>query len=113
VGVAAHLTAQDPHGEFAQSVRVEGVEPRHRLTDYAQAFEVGAVTVGLAQTHETVVGVQLNDRAQREGLVNADRIQQGWVAKRDGRDGDALDCGHGDVLPQAEAAAYARERTLL
>ena len=49
------------------------------------------VGVGLAETDQPGVGVELNDRAQRVRLVHADGVQQRRVFKRDWGDAGAGD----------------------
>ena len=55
------------------------------------------VGVGLAEADQAGVGVQLDDRAQRVGLVHADGVQQRRVDERDRRDACA---GDADPAPR-------------
>ena len=56
-----------------------------------EAGEMGRVGVGLAEADEPGVGVELDDRAQRVGLVHADGVEQRRVDERDRGDAGAGD----------------------
>ena len=56
-----------------------------------QPSQMRFVGVGLAEADQAGVGVQLDDRAQRVGLVHADGVQQRRVDERDRRDACAGD----------------------
>ena len=57
----------------------------------SQPGQVPGVGVGLAEADQAGVGVQLDDRAQRERLVHADGVEQRRVGERDRRDARAGD----------------------
>jgi hypothetical protein len=90
----AGLPAEHVGHEAAQAVQVVRVVAAERGGDGLQPGEVGLVGVRLTEAEQAGVGVQLDDRAQGVGLVDADHVEQRRVLERDRCDDDA-----GDAAP--------------
>ena len=106
-GVAAlpdHL--RDPPVDL---LGVEGVHALDGVRDGAQRGQMVLVRVGLAQAGQAGVGGDLDDRAERERLVHADRVQQRGIGEGDRGDRDAADLQGADArVPLAHAPTAAR-----
>ena len=76
----------------ANRVEREHVQTGDGVGGRFKPCQVRPVGIGLAEPHQTGIGVQLNDGAKRVGLVHADGIQQRWVDER-----DRGDTGGGDA----------------
>ena len=74
---------------------VERVESGDRGGHSVEPGEVRLVGVRLSQPEQPVCRVDLDDRAQRPGLMDADDVEQWRVAEGDRRDDDAGDLGRG------------------
>ena len=90
----AGLAAEHVGDEPAQAVEVVRVVAGQRGRDGLEPAEVRLVGVRLAEAEEARVGVQLDDRPQGVGLVDADDVEQRRVLEGDRRDDDA-----GDAAP--------------
>ena len=77
-------------------VEREGREPEHEIARLLEHREHRRVAVGLGDADALVVRLQLDDRAQRPGFVDAGGVQQRAVAEGDRRD------AHGDDAQVAE-----------
>ena len=88
------VTAQPVGDRGADRVEREHVQTGDRVGGGLQPGKMRLVGVGLAEPDEPRVGIQLDDRAQRVGLVHADRVEQRRVGER-----DRGDAGAGDANP--------------
>ena len=87
----AGLATEDVGDEPAQAVQVVRVVAGQHRGDRVEPGEVGLVGVRLAEAEQAGVGVQLDDRAQGVGLVDADDVEQRRVVERDRGDDDPGD----------------------
>jgi len=100
VGVAARGVAQRCSRHFQYPSGRKEVVTDERPTHDPQALEMARVAVGLGEPGDSVGGLQLDDRANGEGLVDADGVEQRGIAKRHRREDDVGDpCGAQEEIP--------------
>ena len=110
------VTAKPLGNRGANGVEREHVLAGDRLGGGGQAGQVPGVGVGLAQPDQSGVGVQLDDRAQRERLMHADGVEQRRVDERDGGDaraGDADPTGGHQRAAASSSAITARPASMM
>ncbi|MDT4834975.1 hypothetical protein FQZ97_686290 [compost metagenome] len=103
------LPGRDQRGDtHFHVVECPGRETRERRCGLGHRFEHGQVAVALVDADQAGVGLDLDDRAQRPGLVDAGGVEQRWIAECDRRDTDVSDGvgGHRrDVLKRRDQGA--------
>ena len=79
---------------FFHHIQREGRQANQQWRGLLQNFEHGLVAIGFGDAHPAIAGLDLDDGAQRPGLVDTGRVKQRAVAESDGGDPDM---GDGDV----------------
>lgn len=94
---AAEVLARERRAHRFEHLRRQGVEivdqpdeTGRRLAEIAERLEIA---VAFAKADAAVVGLDLDDRAQRPGFVDAHDVQKRWVAESDRRNADIGDPG--------------------
>ncbi len=92
---AVPTAAVSPRSRSAMDARIvlsaKDILADDRIGRGAQPLQVQGVGVRLAEPGQTLVGVQLDDRPQRERLMHADGVEQRRIGegnRRDARAGD-------------------------
>ena len=109
MGPRTLITAETVGDQRPDGVEREDILPDDGVGGGRQPLEVGGIGIGLAQSDQARIGIQLDYRAQREGLVHTDRVEQRRVGERDrgdARPGDADSvAGHQCTASAASASA--------